>query len=145
MRPSSPIVLHAVVLGEQRVAGDLGATVQLAAIDDMLVCLAYLHESNFSRQKYKKIGFANQQSIKQLHSYSISLFLARDNYAFISVSKRILKIPTHAGHQPSKTMGGKSPFSHPFPFISIFSLSLQLPFALKKRLADILGEIDSSI
>lgn len=117
MRPSSPIVLHAVVLGEQRVAGDLGATVQLAAIDDMLVCLAYLHESNFSRQKYKKIGFANQQSIKQLHSYSISLLLARDNYAFISVSKRILKISTHAGHQSSKTTDSQPPFFPSFSFL----------------------------
>ncbi len=47
MRPGFPIALHAITFGEQRVAGDLGATVQLAVIDYMLVCLAYLHETNY--------------------------------------------------------------------------------------------------
>ena len=95
MRPNSPIVLLPIALGERRVVGDILAAIQLAAGDSMLLGLAYLHETNYQPSKIQKSCFANQQSNKQLHSYSISLLLARDNYAFISVNECILKIPTH--------------------------------------------------
>ena len=96
MRPNSPIVLHTVTLSERRVIGDLGATIQLAAGDGMLVCLTYLHKTNYQPSKIQKSCFANQQSNKQLHNYSISLLLARDNYAFVTHPNHPQKIPHHA-------------------------------------------------
>lgn len=43
MRPSPPIVLHPVALGEGRVVGDLLAAIEFALLYGVLVGLALLH------------------------------------------------------------------------------------------------------
>lgn len=52
----SPIVLQAIAFGERLVISDLLATTQFTVGDGMLVCLAYLHETNYQPSKIQKIA-----------------------------------------------------------------------------------------